>query len=228
VQRTETPRAALVTGASSGIGRAVAADLLACGWKVTAAARDPARGGLEGAHPVAADLADPAACRACVVAHGDRYGRLDLLVASAGTLVPQLVEDVDDEAWHQQFDLNVRGAFEVVRAAIPLLVEARGLVVAVGSMAALGPLPGAPVYTATKHALLGLVRSLNRELLPRGVRCTALLPGYVDTPMARASGLDPATMVRVDDAVAAVRFLLALAPGTFVPELVLDRVASGG
>jgi NAD(P)-dependent dehydrogenase (short-subunit alcohol dehydrogenase family) len=228
VERTESPRAALVTGASSGIGRAVAADLLAAGWQVTAVARNPARGEFEGAHLVAVDLADPSAGRACVAAHADRFGRLDLVVASAGTLVAQPVEDVADDAWRQQFDLNVRGAFEVVRAAIPLLVESRGLVVAIGSMAALTPLPGAPVYTATKHALLGLVRSFSQELLPRGVRCTALLPGYVDTPMAVGSGIDPATMVRVEDAVAAVRFLLALAPGTFVPELVLDRVASGG
>jgi NAD(P)-dependent dehydrogenase (short-subunit alcohol dehydrogenase family) len=222
------PRAALVTGASSGIGRAVAADLIARGWAVSAVARRPERAGLDGAHLVAADLADPAACRDAVAAHLARHGRLDLLVASAGTLTYEPVLDVTGEAWTRQFDVNVRGVFEVVRAAIPRLLEDRGLVVAIGSMAGLGALPGAPVYTATKHALLGLVRSLNHELLPGGVRCTAVLPGYVDTPMAQASGLDPAGMVRVEDVVAAVRFLLELAPGTFVPELVLDRTASVG
>ncbi len=220
-------KVALVTGASSGIGRAVAADLLARGWAVSAVARQPGRADLPDATPIAADLADPGACRAAVEEHLARHDRIDLLVASAGTLVYEPAEEVTGEAWQRQFDLNVRGAFETVRAAMPRLIEDRGLVVAMGSMAGLGALPGAPVYTATKHALLGLVRSFNREFLGRGVRCTAVLPGYVDTPMARQSGLDPAAMVRVDDVVAAVRFLLELSPATFVPELVLDRAASG-
>jgi 3-oxoacyl-[acyl-carrier protein] reductase len=217
-------RTALVTGASSGIGRAIAADLLADGWAVTAVARDPARGELAGAHEVAADVSDEQACIAAVAAHAARFGRLDLLVNAAGVGVGGPVEGSRTRSFDLQFAVNVRGLYVICREAIPLLRASRGLVVNVASITGVHPQPGLAVYGATKHAVRGLSGALQAELRDDGVRITALCPGFVDTPMTDfVKRSVPATsMIQPADCVAAVRFLLTLSPACLVPEIIID------
>jgi len=215
---------AIVTGASSGIGRAIAADLLAARWDVTAVARDPARGGLDGAHLVPANLLDEAEAAAAVAAHRERVGSLDLLVNASGVGFGGPVDGYPTKRFDITFGVNIRGMFLVTREALPMLKAARGRIVNLASIAGLQPEPGLAVYAATKHAVVGLSRSLSEELFDDGVRVTALCPGFVDTPMTDfiKSQIPAGQMVQVDDCVKAVRFLLGLSAAVKVPELVLD------
>jgi NAD(P)-dependent dehydrogenase (short-subunit alcohol dehydrogenase family) len=120
--------------------------------------------------------------------------------------------------------VNIRGMFLVTREALPMLKAARGRIVNLASIAGLQPEPGLAVYAATKHAVVGLSRSLSEELFDDGVRVTALCPGFVDTPMTDfiKDQIPAGQMVQVGDCVKAVRFLLELSPAVKVPELVLD------
>ena len=216
--------AALVTGASSGIGRAIAAALLADGWNVTAVARDPARGALAGAFEVPANLADEAACVAAVAAHAERFGRLDLLVNAGGVGIGGPVDGYRTKAWDVQFGVNVRGLFVITREAIPLLRAARGRVVNLSSITGLRAEAGLAAYSATKHAVVGFSRALAAELDADGVRVTSLCPGYVDTPMTDfiKDRVDADQMIQTEDCVRAVRFLLSLSPACRVPEITID------
>ncbi len=217
-------RSAIVTGASSGIGRAIAADLLAAGWDVTAVARDPGRGQLDGAHLVAANLLDEEGAIAAVAAHRDRVGSLDLLVNASGVGFGGPVDGYPTKRFDITFGVNIRGMFLVTREALPLLKASRGRIVNLASIAGLQAEPGLAVYAATKHAVVGLSRSLSEELFDDGVRVTALCPGFVDTPMTDfiKEQIPAGQMVQVDDCVKAVRFLLELSPAVKVPELILD------
>jgi NAD(P)-dependent dehydrogenase (short-subunit alcohol dehydrogenase family) len=220
---------ALVTGASSGIGRGIAADLLARGWSVTAVARDPARGQLAGALEIAADLSDPEQAVAAVAAHRAAAGRLDLLVNAAGVGITGPLDDYPLRRLDLQLDVNVRALFVVTRECLPELRAARGLIVNLASVAGLRGFPQMAAYGAAKHAVVGFTRALNAELGGDGVRATALCPELVDTPMtAWARGqVAPAEMIQVADVVAAVRMLLELGPTCLVPELAIERPGTG-
>jgi 3-oxoacyl-[acyl-carrier protein] reductase len=214
----DRPPAALVTGGSSGIGRAIAADLLEQGFGVSIVARDPARAGLTGAHAIALDLARADAAPAAVSAHIERFGQLDVLVNAAGTARPERVSEVTGDAFEAQVALNLRATIAVCTEALPQLRASRGLIVNVASILGLHGDPTLAVYSATK------------ALRADGVRVTALCPGYVATPFTdRVQERVPAgQMVQPADCARAVRMLLELSPSTFVPELVLDRLGSAG
>jgi NAD(P)-dependent dehydrogenase (short-subunit alcohol dehydrogenase family) len=226
----EPPPAALVTGGSSGIGQAIAADLLAHGMQVSIAARQPGRAGLLAAYPIAADLSDPGAGAAVVASHLAHHGRLDLLVNAAGLARPQRVDVITTGSIDAQLALNVRATISVCTAALPALRHARGLIVNVASILGLHGDAALAVYAATKHAVVGYSRSLADALREDGVRVTALCPGYVATPFTRGiqARVPAAEMIQPSDCARAVRMLLELSPQTFVPELVLDRLGSGG
>ncbi len=216
--------AALVTGASSGIGRAVAAHLLASGWRVTAVARDPARGDLQGANLHAADLRHEDACVAAVAAHREAYGDLDLLVNAAGVGIAGQVEGYATKHFDLQLALNLRAMFLITREALPMLLARRGRIVNLSSILGLEGSASMSAYAATKHGVIGFSRSLAAEVEPAGVRVTALCPGYVDTPMTDwiKDRLAAEAMIQTDDIVRAVQFLLDLSPGCIVHELVID------
>jgi NAD(P)-dependent dehydrogenase (short-subunit alcohol dehydrogenase family) len=222
--------AALITGGSSGIGLAIARDLLAHGMRVSIASRDPGRAGLAGAHAIAVDLADPASAALAVGSHVRAHGRLDLLVNAAGAARAERVDDISAAAFDLQVALNLRATVAVCGAALPHLREQRGLIVNVASILGLHGDPALPVYAATKHAVVGYSRSLGDALRRDGVRVTALCPGYVATPFTETIQMRvPAEeMVQPADCARAVRMLLELSPQTFVPELVLDRLGSAG
>jgi NAD(P)-dependent dehydrogenase (short-subunit alcohol dehydrogenase family) len=223
-------RAALVTGGSSGIGLAIARALQEEGFDLTLVSRRPekveAAAAELGAVAVAANVADEDECARVVAEHRERFGRLDVLVNSAGVGVGGSVEDLPAKHLDLQLGVNLRGLFLVTQAAIPLLRESRGWIVNLASIAGTVPTPGLATYGATKAAVIALTRSLNAELDADGVRAIALCPGFVDTPMAQWSGIEPGEMIRPEDCAEVVRMCLRLSPNVRIPQVVLERAGS--
>jgi NAD(P)-dependent dehydrogenase (short-subunit alcohol dehydrogenase family) len=223
-------RAALVTGGSSGIGLAIARALQEDGFDLTLVSRRPekieAAAAELGALGVAANVADEEDCARIVAEHRNRYGRLDVLVNSAGVGVGGRVEDLPAKHLDLQLDVNLRGLFLVTQAAIPLLRDSHGWIVNLASIAGTVPTPGLATYGATKAAVIALTRSLNAELDADGVRAIALCPGFVDTPMAQWSGIEPEEMIRPEDCAEVVRMCLHLSPNVRIPQVVLERAGS--
>jgi NAD(P)-dependent dehydrogenase (short-subunit alcohol dehydrogenase family) len=220
-------RAALVTGGSSGIGLAIARMLREEGFELTLVSRRPekveAAAAELGAAAVAANVADADDCQRIVTEHRERFGRLDMLVNSAGVGVGGRVEDLPTKHLDLQLDVNLRGLFLVTQAAIPLLREVHGWIVNLSSIAGTLPTPGLATYGATKAAVIALTRSLNAELEDDRVRAIALCPGFVDTPMAQWSGIAPEEMIRPEDCAEVVRMCLHLSPNARIPHIVIER-----
>ena len=222
--------AALVTGGSSGIGLAIARMLRDEGFDLTLVSRRAERveaaAAELGTAASAANMADEDDCARVVAEHRDRFGRLDVLVNSAGVGIGGRVEDLPAKHLDMQLDVNLRGLFLVTQAAIPLLRESRGWVVNLASIAGTLPTPGLATYGATKAAVIALTRSLNQELDADGVRAVALCPGFVDTPMAEWSGIEPDQMIRPEDCAEVVRMCLRLSPHARIPQVVIERMGS--
>ena len=225
-------RAALVTGGSSGIGLAIARMLRDEGYGLTLVSRRPekveAAAAELGALAVAANVGEEEGCRRAVEAHAAQHGRLDVLVNSAGIGIGGQVEELATKHLDLQLGVNLRGLFLVTQAAIPLLRESRGWIVNLASIAGTEPTPGLTVYGATKAAVIALTRTLNEELDADGIRAVALCPGFVDTPMAEWSGIDPEAMIRPEDCAEVVRMCLRLSPQARVPQVVIERMRSRG
>ena len=223
-------RAALITGGSSGIGLAIARMLRDEGFSLTLASRRlervEAAAAELGATAVAADVADAEACAQLLAGHRERFGRLDVLVNSAGIGIAGRVEDLPEKHLDLQLGVNLRGLFLVTQAAIPLLRESRGWIVNLASIAGTIPSPGLATYGATKAAVISLTRSLNEELDADGVRAVALCPGFVDTPMAAWAGLQGEEMIQPEDCAEIVRMLLRLSPRARIPQVVIERIGS--
>jgi NAD(P)-dependent dehydrogenase (short-subunit alcohol dehydrogenase family) len=226
------PQSALVTGGSSGIGLAIARALCDDGYELTLASRtaekvEAAAAELD-AHAVAADVSREDDCERLVAAHAERFGGLDVLVNSAGIGIGGRIEDLQAKHVDLQLGVNLRGLILVTRHALPLLKASRGHVINLASIAGTEPTPGLAVYGATKAAVLALTRSLNAEVEGDGVRCTAVAPAFVDTPMASWSGIPPEQMIRPEDCAELVRAVLRLSPYARVPALVVERVGAAG
>jgi NAD(P)-dependent dehydrogenase (short-subunit alcohol dehydrogenase family) len=223
-------RAALITGGSSGIGLAIGRMLRDEGYALTLASRraDKVQAAAEelGAAAVTADVGDAEACARLVAEHGVRFGRLDVLVNSAGIGIAGSVEQLPAKHFDLQLGVNLRGLFLVTQAAIPLLRESHGLIVNLASIAGTLPTPGLATYGATKAAVISLTRSLNEELDGDGVRAIAICPGFVDTAMAEWSGLAGDEMIRPEDCAEVVRMCLRLSPRARIPQVVIERMGS--
>ena len=221
-------RAALVTGGSSGIGLAIAHRLRADGFdltlvgrtreKVEAAAQELSGLGLT------ADLAQDDECHAVVERHRDRYGRLDVLVNSAGVGFAGPIDELSAKHLDLQLDVNLRAVLLVTAAALPLLREAHGLVVSLASVAGTIPSPSLPVYGASKAAVIQFTQTINRAEEKNGVRATAISPGFVDTPMTDFAPVPKERMIRAEDCAEIVQLLLRLSPYARIPHVVLERV----
>jgi 3-oxoacyl-[acyl-carrier protein] reductase len=216
---------ALVTGASRGIGRAIASDLAAAGARVAVIARDGDR-----AAAVAAELAGEGHVgRSCDVANAesvdgvvaqveDTLGGLDILVNNAGVTDDNVVARLSDDAWDRVLDTNLKGAFHMIRAAARGMMRRRsGRIINIGSVVGLTGNRGQANYAASKAGLVGLTKAVARELASRGVLCNLVAPGYIDTEMtaalpesARQELLGRIALGRlgtVQDVAAVVRFL---------------------
>ena len=184
-------RVALVTGAAGGIGRAIAAALIADGAQVLAVdvRPDPAGPGVA----FEADLCDEQANAACVAAAVERFGRLDIVVAGAGIQHVAAVQEFPVARWRTMLDLMVTSPFLLARAAWPALRESgSGRFIALGSTHSLIGSPYKSAYTAAKHGVLGLVKSLALEGARDGIAATAVCPGYVRTPLVEGQIADQA------------------------------------
>jgi NAD(P)-dependent dehydrogenase (short-subunit alcohol dehydrogenase family) len=226
------PKSALVTGGSSGIGLAIARALAEDGYALTLASRRPekveAAAGELGALAVAADVSSAEDCERLVEAHRERHGGLDVLVNSAGIGIGGTIEELAPKHLDLQLGVNLRGLILVTKHALPLLRESRGHVINLASIAGREAAPGLAVYGATKAAVIALTRSLNAEVEGDGIRCTAIAPAFVDTPMAEWSGIPGERMIRPEDCAELVRAVLRLSPYARVPEIVVERLGARG
>jgi NAD(P)-dependent dehydrogenase (short-subunit alcohol dehydrogenase family) len=232
-------RAALVTGASSGIGLAIAQMLGEEGFGLTVAARRPEKLAAAAAalrdrgfevEEAAANMADEEAVQAVVAAHEARHGRLDVLVNNAGVGVGAPVGDMRTKGVDMQLDVNLRSAILFYRECAPLLRAAgaehrNALVVNMSSISGKSGQAWLSVYSATKAALIGWTQAMNKELNADGIKSVALCPGFVDTPMTEfiREQVPQEQMIQTGDITAAVRFLLATSPNCVVPEIVFQR-----
>jgi len=235
-------RAALVTGASSGIGLAIAHVLGEEGHGLTVAARRPDK--LEVAarelratgfdvEAVAANMIEEEDVARVVAAHRERFGRLDVLVNCAGVGIGAPVADMQTKRVDMQLDLNLRAPMLYYREAADLLRAAgaehgNALVVNLSSISGKSGEAWLSVYSATKAGLIGFTQAMNKELNGEGIKSVALAPAFVDTPMTDfVKGQVPAEeMIRTSDIAESVRFLLRLSRWCVVPEIVFQRPGS--
>ncbi len=235
----QIPRAALVTGASSGIGLAIAHLLGRRGYGLTVSARRPEK--LAGAaeelraegyevEEVAANMSDEDAIKAVVEAHRARFGRLDVLVNNAGVGIGAPAAEHQTKRIDMQLDVNLRAIILFYRECLEMLRAAaaehrNALVVNTSSISGKSGQAWLSVYSATKAAVIGYTEAMNKELSKEGIKSTALCPAFVDTPMTEfAKEHVPAeAMITTEDIASSVAFLLDLSPNCLVPEIVFER-----
>ncbi len=231
-------RVALVTGAGRGIGRAVALALAAQGAEVYLAARSEeqlaavaeevaAAGG--SASKVRCDVACADDVNALFATIENRSSRLDVAVLNAGIGVFEPIEETSADDFDRVMAVNARGAFLCCRAALQLMRrQADGYIVTVGSVVSFKGYPNQAAYTASKHALLGLTKSVAVEAQPHGVRVSAVLPGGVNTELIGAArpDLDRDAMLQPEDIAQTVLYLLALPKRAAVDQIYIRRAAS--
>jgi short-subunit dehydrogenase len=232
-------RAAIVTGASRGIGLALAEVLASEGYGLTICARRPAtleaaaerlRDGGCKVETVAVNLAEANAVAGIVAHHQARFGRLDVLVNNAGVGIGAAASEHEAKYIDVQLGVNVRAMILLYREAIELLRAAgaehgNALVVNVASLAGKSPQPWLSVYSATKAAVLAYNEAMNKELNGDGIKSVALCPGFVDTDMSEfvKSSIPAEQMLTTGDIAEALRFLLRLSRNCLIPEIVFQR-----
>jgi len=232
-------RAALVTGGSSGIGLAIARALGEDGYALTVSARRPeklqaavdslAAEGLD-VSAAPADVTDEEQVNQLVAGHKERYGRLDVLVNNAGVGIGGGLHEIKTKAIDMQLDVNLRSYVIATREAIPMLKEAgaehgKALIVNTASIAGKSGQGWVAVYSATKAGVIGLSQATQGELGNDGIQCTALCPGFVDTPMTEwiREQVEPKDMIQPEDLAETVRLLLRTSPNCLIPEVVYSR-----
>jgi NADP-dependent 3-hydroxy acid dehydrogenase YdfG len=182
-------KVALVTGASGGIGAAVARKLHDAGASVGLLSRHGDDLGLERGLGLTCDVRDRAAVAAATEALVERFGRLDVVIANAGVGSYGPFLELDPEEVEAMIDINLKGTLYTAAAALPHLIESgEGDFISMASVAGLRGLPGESVYNASKFGQLGFTRSLDHELRERGVRATCMCPGGVNTNFAIGTG----------------------------------------
>ena len=231
-------RSAIVTGASRGIGRAIAEALGADGYALTLTARKPeplaqtAREledqGYDVQH-LAANIGDEETIADVVTLHRERHDRLDVLVNNAGVGVGAFAGEHQTKFIDLQLAVNLRAIVLFYRETLDLLKTAgaehhRAQVINLASIAGKSPEPWLSVYSATKAGVIAYTQAMNRELNADGIRSVALCPGWVETDMTQfiQGQIPPEKMIRPADIAAAVRFVLSLSPAAVVPEIVFQ------
>ena len=220
-----TGKVALVTGGSRGIGRSICERLARDGAKVAVVARDGTRAAetaaaLQGGEHrgYACDVADSNAVNALVKQVEQDFGSLDILVNNAGITADNLLVRIDDDAWDKVLDTNLKGAFNLIRAAAKGMMKRRsGRIINITSVVGLTGNKGQVNYSASKAGLIGLTKSVAKELASRSILCNAVAPGFIETEMTAGLGEDAkgALMQQIalgrlgsgEDIAGAVRFL---------------------
>jgi 3-oxoacyl-[acyl-carrier protein] reductase len=234
---------AIVTGGSRGIGRAIAAELANAGARVAVVARAVERAGSaaaelpgEGHRGFACDVADAESVDATMKAVEDGMGPLAVLVNNAGITEDNLLVRITDEGWDRVLDTNLKGAFHFTRAAARGMMRRRnGRIINITSVVGLTGNRGQANYAASKAGLIGLTKSVARELAPRNVLCNAVAPGFIETEMtsdlseaARDALLGQISLGRLgtgQDVAGVVRFLAGPAAGYITGQVI---VVDGG
>jgi len=224
-------RAAVVTGASSGIGLAVARGLIEDGYGVALAARrghrleELARELGERALPVPTDVSERAQVQELVERAAERFGRVDVAVTAAGVLRDAPLEQIGEAEWEETMGVNLKGTYLVAQAALPHLRASGGYLITVSSVSGTFGQAGGTAYNASKWAVRGFTQSVLQEVRGDGVRATAICPGRVATPMLGAHEHDPDLLVP-EDVADAVRWLLSLRPIVQIKDLILERTTA--
>ncbi|HEX8091815.1 MAG TPA: glucose 1-dehydrogenase [Blastocatellia bacterium] len=188
----------IVTGASSGIGRATSELLLKAGAMVALAGRredaladvtQAASGARGKAFTVTADLSDERQSEFCVIEACEKMGGLDVLINAAGILKSGRIEDTSLELWDEMMNINLRSVFHLMKLAVPHLERTRGNIVNVSSVTGPRSFPGVLAYCVSKAGVDHLTRCAALELAPKGVRVNAVNPGVVETGLHRSGGM---------------------------------------
>ncbi|NPD19402.1 SDR family oxidoreductase [Alterinioella nitratireducens] len=225
----------LITGASSGIGRATAQAFLGAGWQVGLLARrrqalEAVAEGHEEALILPADVTDLAAMQGAVAALVARFGRLDALFNNAGIFAPQgTIDEIDPEDWAASLAVNLTGMFNAARVAFGQMraqVPQGGRIINNGSISAHSPRPGSVCYTTTKHGVTGLTRTLSLDGRPYDIAAGQIDIGNARTPLlesvaegARALGQEEPPIMEVEDVARAVLHMASLPPGANVQSM---------
>jgi NAD(P)-dependent dehydrogenase (short-subunit alcohol dehydrogenase family) len=192
-----TGKVVLITGAAGGLGASLCRRYAAAGAHVVGMDVDPGR--LAALHrdiafklftiagESAGDIADPAACAAAVAQTVDHFGALDLLINNAGISHRSLLQATDPAVIRRVMEVNFFGSMQMTHAALPHLIQSRGTVAAVSSVAGFAPLYGRTGYAASKHALHGFFGSLRTEVAPRGVKVSLVCPSFIATGIGGAA-----------------------------------------
>ena len=232
-------RAAIVTGASRGIGFALAKALGEEGYGLTITARKPENveraaeqlrsAGFEVEH-VVGNAAEEDVIRTVVERHRERFGRLDVLVNNAGVGIGAAAAEHQTKFVDLQLNVNLRAVVLFYREAAEMLRAAgaehrNAIVVNLASIAGKSPQPWLSVYSATKAAVVAYTQAMNKELNGDGVKSVAFCPGFVDTDMTDfvKETVPPEEMLRTEDIAEALRFLLRVSPACVVPEIIFQR-----
>src|SRR5271154_6216562 len=188
---------ALISGGTSGIGAATAKLFQAEGATVIVTGSsqksvDAAKAELPGVEALVSNAGDVAATKALVDQVTAKHGRIDVLFVNAGIAKFGPVEAVDETFFDSQFDVNVKGAFFLLKHAVPAIPDGGAIILTASVAGANGGLPGSSIYGSTKAALRSFGRTIARELTPRGIRVNTISPGPIITPILDKGGLTPA------------------------------------
>ena len=223
-------KTALVTGGGGGIGREIAAQLKAAGANVAICGRnveklEAAAHAIGGALTLPGDLLDDTYVQSCVDRTVETFGGLDILINNAGVALSKPFAETAIEDFDRVMATNVRAPFLLIRSALPQLRKARGRVINIASVVAHKGYPLQSAYAASKHALLGLSKSLANELYEDGVRVHVISPGGVYTDMAKVArpDLSPDGLISAEEIADAAMFLLSLDKNAVIDEICLHR-----
>lgn len=231
---------AYITGASQGIGFAVARALLERDWKVAICARradgvERAAKELAGGYSAtagrlfaaAADVSREEDVKNWIAGATSRLGAPDLLVNNAGIGVFGEIEKLTAEQWDRALAVNLRSAFLCAREVLPVMrARCSGIIVNISSLAGKKGMSGTAAYSASKFGLIGLSQSLQEEVKGSNIRVTALCPGYVATPLAAGASVPAEEMIQPEDIANTVLYLLDLTPKVIIREIVIERLGA--